>query len=98
MLMSWVDSGRFVELARSFEQRVRPGYGEGRSVREVKHARFSVDLCVTLWSMLIWDGHRDLTNGLVVAQAKMHIPRKTQAMEAGPGEFSFKRWRMERHL
>jgi len=32
------------------------------------------------------------------AQAKLHLPRKTQAMEAGPGEFSFKRWRMERHL
>lgn len=52
------------ESVYTFEQRTRPGYGEGRSTKE----------------------------------AKSHIPRKTHAMEAGPGEFSFRRWRQERLL
>lgn len=52
------------ESVYTFEPRLRPGYGEGRSVKE----------------------------------AKSHLPRKTQELEAGPGEFSFKRWRLERML
>ena len=52
------------ESVYSFEPRLRPGYGEGRSAKE----------------------------------ARSHMPRKTQALEAGPGEFSFKRWRQERLL
>lgn len=52
------------ESVYTFEKQLRPGYGEGRSVKE----------------------------------AKGNIPRKTKALSAGPGEFSFKRWAMERRL
>ena len=73
---------------------MRPGYGEGRSVKEVMYA-----CCALIRGPggIRLDSRSDewAYSG---AQAKLHLPRKTQAMEAGPGEFSFKRWRMERHL
>ena len=34
--------------------------------------------------------------GRSLKEAKSYVPRKTSAMEAGPGEFSFTRWRAER--
>jgi len=34
--------------------------------------------------------------GATAKQAKLHLPRRTDTLRAGPGEFSAKRWRKER--